>query len=287
MSKLRMASLLGARRGAVRWRAVPLHLVKATAAALAVAAAFSAPSRADEGGISFWLPGQFGSLAAVPGQPGWSLQTVYYHATAGASGGVTAAGEMTIGRSNPTTNVKLNENVTGRADIILLTPTYTFATPILGGRLAVGMTGIFGRSSATLDNTLLASDGGLTMVRQASISDSFVGYGDLYPTATMMWETGVNNFMTYLTGDIPVSAYHPDRLANIGIGHGAIDAGGGCTYFNPMTGHEFSTVAGLTYNFKNPDTQYQNGVDFHVDWAASQFLSRQIFVGLVGYYYTS
>jgi hypothetical protein len=34
---------------------------------------------ADEGGVSFWLPGQFGSLAAVPQQPGWSFADVYYH----------------------------------------------------------------------------------------------------------------------------------------------------------------------------------------------------------------
>jgi hypothetical protein len=32
------------------------------------------------------------------------------------------------------------------------------------------------------------------------------------------------------------------RLANIRIGHGAIDAGGGYTYFNPQTGREFSGV---------------------------------------------
>jgi len=36
---------------------------------------------ADEGGVSFWLPGQFGSLAAVPQTPGWSLGAVYYHTT--------------------------------------------------------------------------------------------------------------------------------------------------------------------------------------------------------------
>jgi hypothetical protein len=66
-------------------------------------------------------------------------------------------------------------------------------------------------------------------------------------------------------------------LANLGIGHAAIDGGGGYTYFNPQTGHEFSAVAGFTYNFKNQDTQYQNGIDFHVDWGASQFLSKQVF----------
>jgi hypothetical protein len=32
--------------------------------------------------------------------------------------------------------------------------------------------------------------------------------------------------MVYGTGDIPVGDYDPRRLANLGIGHGAIDFGG-------------------------------------------------------------
>jgi len=37
---------------------------------------------ADEAGVSVWLPGTFGSLAAVPVQPGFQWSTTYYHATA-------------------------------------------------------------------------------------------------------------------------------------------------------------------------------------------------------------
>ena len=91
--------------------------------------------------------------------------------------------------------------------------------------------------------------------------------------------------MTYVTGDIPVGAYSATRLANLGIGHGAIDWGGGYTYFDPASGHEFSAVTGLTYNLVNPSTNYQNGVDWHLDWGASQFLSKTAFVGVVGYFY--
>src|SRR5262249_34059458 len=121
--------------------------------------------------------------------------------------------------------------------------------------------------------------------RSDSISDSDSGFGDLYPQFALRWNAGVNNYMTYITGDIPVGSYDSTRLSNIGIGHGAIDFGGGYTYFNPQTGHEFSAVLGLTTNFKNPDTQYQNGVDLHLDWGASQFLTKQWQVGLVGYVY--
>jgi hypothetical protein len=57
--------------------------------------------------------------------------------------------------------------------------------------------------------------------------------------------------MAYITGDIPVGKYSSTNLANIGLGHGALDGGVGYTYFDPQAGHEFSAVAGLTGNFRN------------------------------------
>jgi hypothetical protein len=64
-----------------------------------------------------------------------------------------------------------------------------------------------------------------------------------------------------------------------------VDGGVGYTYLNPKTGHEFSGVLGFTYNTTNRSTQYQNGVDMHFDWGASQFLTKQFLIGLVGYVY--
>ena len=61
-------------------------------------ALFTSVARADEGGISFWLPGQFGSLAAAPAQPGWSAASIYYHTTVNAGGDVAAARQFTVGR---------------------------------------------------------------------------------------------------------------------------------------------------------------------------------------------
>jgi hypothetical protein len=43
---------------------------------------------ADEAGVSFWVPGLFGSLAAVPQQPGWSIISTYYHSSVSAGGDV-------------------------------------------------------------------------------------------------------------------------------------------------------------------------------------------------------
>jgi hypothetical protein len=239
---------------------------------------------ADEGGVSFWLPGQFGSLAAVPQQPGWSLATVAYHTSVDAGGDVAFARQVTRGAITVNFPGNLNANLKADANLALAVPTYVFASPVLGGQLAVGMAGIFGSNKASVDATLTGL-GPLGFAVSGGRSDSVTGFGDLYPQASLRWNQGVNNYMIYAMGDVPVGAYNPNRLANLGIGHGSADGGFGYTYFNPQTGHEFSAVTGLTYNFKNTDTNYQNGVDWHLDWGASQFLSKQLHIGLVGYVY--
>ncbi len=259
-------------------------LAVATTVALGILAAPTV-SVADENGISFWLPGLFGSLAAVPQQPGWALTVMNYYDSVGAGGNVAAAREISIGRFNATVNVNLNVNLSANIDIVLVNPSYVFATPVLGGQLTLGMMGLVGRNSTELNGTITAGIGGFTATRQGSVSDTAAGVGDLYPQAIMRWNNGVNNWMTYATGDIPVGLYSSTNLANLGIGHGAIDAGGGYTYFNPQTGHELSAVTGFTYNLVNPSTNYQSGVDWHLDWGASQFLSKQLLVGAVGYFY--
>jgi hypothetical protein len=257
-------------------------------AAVALIAAFlSVPKMAlaDEGGVSFWLPGMFGSLAAAPTQPGFSFADVYYHTSVSAGSEVATAREITIGRFSPTLSATLSGNLNASADLNIAIPSYVFATPFLGAQLAVSMATIYGRSNTGLAATVSGSLGPIPFTRSDTFNDSVTAFGDLYPQATLKWNQGVNNFMTYIMGDVPVGAYDSTRLANLGIGHGAIDGGGGYTYFNPQSGHEFSAVGGFTYNFVNPSTNYQNGVDFHMDLAAAQFLSKQVFIGAVGYIY--
>jgi hypothetical protein len=259
----------------------------------AVAALVALPvqvARADESGVSFWMPGFFGSLAAVPQQaPGWSTASVYYHTSVSAGGDVALAREIQIKQIPANLTAQVNANVNANVDLGLMAGTYTFATPVLGGQASASLMAIYGANSTslagTVTGTLTTPIGGLPFSRSDSFDSSIVAFGDLVPQFALRWNSGVNNYMTYITGDIPVGAYDSTRLANLGIGHGAIDAGGGYTYFDPKTGHEFSGVLGFTYNFKNTETQYQSGVDMHFDWGASQFLTKQIQVGLVGYIY--
>jgi hypothetical protein len=245
---------------------------------------------ADEGGVSFWLPGFFGSLAAVPSQaPGWSVTSIYWHDSVSAGADVARSREFELGRIPANLTANVNANLNSNLDLGFLVGTYTFSTPVLGSQASASLMGIYGSNptslAGSLTGTLATPGGAIPFSRFDSIDSSLTAFGDLYPTFQMKWNAGVNNFMTYVSGDLPVGAYQSTRLANIGIGHWAIDAGGGYTYFDPKAGHEASAVLGFTYNFVNPATQYQSGVDMHLDWGASQFLTKQWQVGLVGYLY--
>jgi hypothetical protein len=227
---------------------------------------------ADEGGVGFWLPGQFGSFAAAPySQPGWSLEYTYYHAKAAGGGGVgfPRGGILQLGVNSP-------------SDLLLVTPTYVLETPIWGAQAAFGVSALLGRNSTAASATL-TGPGGATI--SGARSDDVVGFGDLAPTASLSWSKDVHNVMVYATGNVPVGAYDTTRLSALGLGYWALDAGVGYTYLNEESGFEWSAVLGFTYNFTNPHTNYKSGIDMHLDWAISPYVSDRMHMGMVGYFY--
>src|SRR5262245_43957345 len=231
-----------------------------------------APStaQADNGGLSFWLPGIFGSLAAVPGQPGWSWSTLYVHLDVSSGGGK----EFQRGGS-------IVAGLHARSDVVATGPTYIFATPVAGGQAALSLFGAGGRAQVGIDATLTGPRGNPI---SGSAADGRTTFTDAFWQGRLKCNKGVHNTMIYTTGNIPSGTYDSARLANLSLGFVAVDGGAGYTYLDTKTGDEFSIVAGLTYSFINPDLQYQNGIDFHLDWGTSKFVDKNVHVGLVGYY---
>ena len=102
----------------------------------AVVVSLATSSRADEGGVSFWVPGFFGSLTAAPQVPGFSFANVLYYSQVSAGGNVAFAKQVPLGNINVNFNGNFNANVHGSAEpLYLAAPGYTFATPVLGGQL--------------------------------------------------------------------------------------------------------------------------------------------------------
>src|SRR5712671_1333910 len=149
---------------------------------------FSQCALADESGISFWIPGLFGSLAATPQQPGWSLANIYYHTSVSAGADVARAREFELGRvpGNVTVNANLNLHVNATGDLGLVLPSYVFATPVLGGQASVSLLAAYGVVGTSLAGTLSGVITGplgnsIPFARSDSISDTTWGFGDLAP----------------------------------------------------------------------------------------------------------
>jgi len=194
------------------------------AAALALATQLAC---ADEAGESFWTPGSFGSLAATPSQPGFSLTSGYYHTSTTAGSDVARARLIRIGRLAGSVDENVSAISIQPEDLAMITPTYTFATPVLGAQAAVAVGATYGRKRTTDDlvttRPLRPETPTITETRFETIADTIDGFGDLSPQFSLRWNAGVHNVMTYLTGNVPVGAYDRTRLSNIGIGHGALD----------------------------------------------------------------
>jgi hypothetical protein len=217
--------------------------------------------------VSFWVSGQYASQAAIPPTAGWSLANSFNYD----SGSASAGKSFSIG-------TLLVAGLKSQSYIFTLQPTYTPTVQVLGGSLSLGLAFGGGYNSVTVHASFAGG-------RNLQQSDAIWGFSDLAPIVSLSWTKGNHNWMTYLTGNIPVGTYSSTALAAIGIGHGAIDAGAGYTYQNSTSGWEFSIVAGLTGNFENQSTQYKNGIDSHVDFATSYAVSSNVQLGVAGYVY--
>ena len=175
----------------------------------------------------------------------------------------------------------ITAGLNAHADVLVQGITYTSAMPVLGGQAGFTVLTAPGNIGVGIDATLTGPRGNAI---SGGVNDNRTTLTDVFYQGTLKWNQGVHNEMVYITGNIPSGTYDSSRLANLSFGFPAVDAGAGYTYLDPKTGHEFSAVAGITYSFMNGALQYQNGMDFHVDWAASQFVSKTVHIGIAGYF---
>ena len=181
-------------------------------------------SSADESGASFWSPGTFANLAAVPGEPGWSFSATYFHTTL--MGGSNVATADTLPRFPRTTlTVQLDADIKTNVDLAILTPAYTFATPVWGGRLGFNLFIPVGTARTQIDALVTGALGPIGFATQNSISDRLTSFGDPAPQLSLKWNEGANNFMVYSRGGVPIGDYDPDRIVNLGDGHASWDNG--------------------------------------------------------------
>lgn len=148
------------------------RVVAAALATLCILASSTDRAKADAGGLSFWLPGAFGSLAAAPGVPGWAYSTIYLHVQESAQGKEFVKGSSVVA------------GLSANADAVVQGLTYTFATPVLGGQAAISVLGAPGNVGAGIDATLTGPRGNTV---SGSATDNRTTFADVFYQGTLKW----------------------------------------------------------------------------------------------------
>jgi hypothetical protein len=239
--------------------------------AVAVAAMQISGAQAAENGAGFYLLGGKATGAGIVPPPGLFVENdlVIYDARLGGS-----------------KQIPLNGNIVANVDAQLRANFLEFLVvapwDVLGGNFGFIFGIPFGGPDVTA-RAALTGPGGNTISRTAT--DSLFTIGDLAFGATLGWHAGKFHWNVGTLVNTPTGDYRPGALANLAFHRWAYDVSGAVTWLDPESGWDLSAAAGVTFNGKNPTTNYKTGTEFHVEWAATKYLSKEFSAGLVGYHY--
>ncbi|MDA7949297.1 MAG: transporter [Hyphomicrobiaceae bacterium] len=245
------------------------------------------PARAAEDATGIYLLGSKSSMAGFVPPPGTYFSMMDYYYTGSASGAAAAGVAL-----NQVGNITVQADIDVDADAFIKLPTLLWITPhkILGGNLGFGVIGVVGWKDVDVDVdalTTLTLANGTRLQRGArfSFGDDTFDFGDPLITALIGWHQG--NWHWNVSGllNIPVANYDSRALANIAFNRWAFDVTGAATWLDPTRSHEASVAAGFTFNGENPDTNYETGTEFHVEFALMQHFSKTFAAGVAGYHY--
>ena len=245
------------------------------------------PVRAAEQATGVYLLGSKSSMAGFLPPPGTYGSSMKYYYDGSASG--SAAAGRALGQIG---NVTLQADIDIDAKVFIELPTLLLVTPykVLGGNIAFGAIVPFGWKDIGVDLDALATltlANGTTVQQGARFSfdqDTF-DLGDPLLTGIIGWHSG--NWHWNVSGllNIPVGPYSASSVTNIAFNRWAFDTTAALTWLDAAKGRELSAAAGFTFNGENDATNYETGTEFHLEFAAMQYLSKAFAIGITGYYY--
>jgi hypothetical protein len=231
----------------------------------------SPPARAAEAGLGDYLLGSRSNGAGITPPPGVYFQddTYYYDAKIGGGKSLPFGGLLV---ANVSTQTWLN------------LPTTLWVTPakILGGDLAFSLTSSVGEprvGASLLVNSPRLGPIGL------NVTDDQTRLSDFFIQSFIGWQAGNFHWQLGIGGVAPSGTYVAGELSNASLNRPAVDVFGTFTWLDPAIGWDLSTAAGVTFNQANTATNYTTGDEFHLEWAATKYITKQFTIGLVGYYY--
>ena len=244
-----------------------------TAALLVGALAYlgDAPARAAEGGIGAYLMGSCADGAGITPPPGvyFADMTYFYDAKIGG------------GKSLPFGGL-LVANISAQTWLNLPTTLWVTPAKILGGDLAFSFTSSVGEPR--INASLLVNSPRFGPIG-VNVNDANTALSDFFIQSFIGWQAGNLHWQLGIGGVVPSGTYIAGQLSNASLNRPAIDLFGTVTWLDPAAGWDLSATAGVMFNRTNTATDYKTGDEFHLEWAATKYLSKQFTVGLAGYYY--
>lgn len=154
---------------------------------------------------------------------------------------------------------------------------------ILGGDLAFSATvPTFGEPR--VNASLLVNSPRLGPIG-ANVTDARVNLSDFLVSSFLGWHSGNFHWQLGVSGIIPSGSYVQGQLSNASLNRPAVDLFGTLTWLDPKIGVDLSMAMGVTFNQVNRATDYKTGDEFHLEWAASKYITKELTIGLVGYFY--
>lgn len=233
---------------------------------LSISLYYVSAAYATEHGTGMYLMGSKGPMAGVTPTPGLYLQYDVYHyrARAGSSTPLPMGGKIGLG-------------IKASALVNVPTVIWSIDSQILGGQPAFTISQPIGYQQVEADVTLGP--------RSGSFDGNITTLGDPIVGAMLGWKSGNLHWNSTAMVNVPVGNYRKNSMANIAFNHWSADLSMAATWFNPKTGWDISGAAGVTFNGRNPATNYKSGQEMHLEAAVSKFLNPQFSIGIMGYHY--
>ena len=229
--------------------------------------------RAEEGGSGHYMPGATASfIDAFPGRTALALvpQFTAYEGKASGSRQIPIIGGG---------GLKLD----AKGYAITLPIIYQTPLEVLGGHYAAGIV----LPLVSMETTGQLTIGGLPPAKRR---DTAEGIGDIFLLPVMLgWSWGDLKYDVRMGVYAPTGEYDKNDLANLGKNYWTFEPSVSLSYISSKIGLEVSAFAGLDFNTKNDDTDYQTGDQFHLDVTVAQHLplgkKGLIGIGANAFYY--
>lgn len=264
---------------------------RSPAAALALLVAVTGTgehAEAAEDAAGVYLLGSKTAMAGFVPPPGTYVTDLNY-LYSGDAGGAAARG-IALRQTGAILNVEADVQIDAFAYLNAPIALWIAPEKVFGGNVGFGVMVPVGNKQVdvTIDafaQLTLPNGGVISANRRFEFEDSSTKFGDPVLNALIGWHEGKWHWTVGALLNVPIGPWDSESISNVAFNRWALDTTAAITWLDATSGHEVSVAAGFTFNGENPDTDYETGTEFHVEWALIQHFSKTFTLGIAGYHY--